>query len=213
MSTKKLKQKSSKPFTNPFLSKIFQESVPPLGGIGRVKSRSTSNLLPLKLVCSRFSKNNKYLNKFYLLLLLIVPVFPTLAQEQSLDCKEELWSQKSETIATEIGKKEIAIPSLWWAKKHYDPFGGKLISNWLAYPAENRIDLIVNRQLWSSMDYLSRYRFVNQFGMVTREYGYSLRVVNQEQKCLATYYYDASINPPKWEINLDTNGQSSLQLD
>ncbi|MBR8828562.1 MAG: hypothetical protein DSM107014_11805 [Gomphosphaeria aponina SAG 52.96 = DSM 107014] len=155
----------------------------------------------------------KYFKKIPLLLFLIFPLFPTSAQTQPVGCDGELWLQKSEIMATETAKGEVTIPNFWWAKEQYDPFGGKLVRDWLTYPEEKRIDLVVNREFWSLMDYLGRYRFVNQFGMVAREYGYSLRVFNQQEKCLAIYAYDNSSNPPKWEINLEPNGQNSLQFD
>ncbi|MCG4880622.1 hypothetical protein L0P06_11165, partial [Amedibacillus dolichus] len=79
-------------------------------------------------------------------------------------------------------------PSIWWAKEQ---FGGKLLDNWLAYPAKEksvaRIDLIVNRQIWSLLDYVERYEFVNNFCNVARDYGYNVRVFNYQQELLATY--------------------------
>ena len=100
----------------------------------------------------------------------------------------------------------------WWAAEQFDPFGGKLIQNWLTYPKKQQVNLVVNWQLWTLLDYLGRYRFVNQFGTVARRYGYSLNVFNQKEQCLATYQYNTLSNPPKWELNLETLGQDSLQV-
>ncbi len=121
---------------------------------------------------------------------------------------------KEDTVASNqnITVASISLPSLWWASKQFDPFGGRLINNWLAYPDLKQIDLTVNWRLWTLLDYLGRYRFLNQFGTVAREYGYGLRVFNQQKQCLGIYEYNSTSNPPKWEIKLESSGQDSLQV-
>ncbi len=86
-----------------------------------------------------------------------------------------------------ISMKGLAKPSLWWDTEQFDPFEGQLVNGWLAFPKEQRIDLIVNRQLWSLMDYIQRYRYVNQLGTVARGYQYDLRILTNPNRCLATY--------------------------
>lgn len=108
---------------------------------------------------------------------------------------------------------DITEASFWWTIEQFDPFGGKLVQNWLAHPKKQQIDLVVNWQLWTLLDYLGRYRFVNQFGTVARKYGYSLNIFNQKEQCLATYKYNAVSNPPKWELYLERLGQDSLQIE
>ncbi len=103
--------------------------------------------------------------------------------------------------------------SFWWAAEQFDPFGGKLVQNWLAYPKRQQINLIVNWQLWTMLDYLGRYRFVNQFGTVARKYGYNLNIFNQKEQCLASYKYSRVSNPPKWELHLEKLGEDSLQVE
>lgn len=100
----------------------------------------------------------------------------------------------------------------WWAAEQFDPFDGELVQNWLTYPQQNQIDLVVNWHLWNLLDYLERYRFVNQFGTVAREYGYGLNIFNQKEECLATYKYNSVSTPPKWELYLEKLGQDSLQV-
>lgn len=112
-----------------------------------------------------------------------------------------------------ISVASIAVPSLWWAIEQFDPFGGKLIDDWLTYPRIKQIDLTVNWQLWTLLDYLGRYRFINQFGTVAREHGYSLRIFNQQQQCLALYEYNDRTYPPKWEITIEGLGEDSLQIE
>ena len=107
----------------------------------------------------------------------------------------------------------ITRPSLWWARQQFDPFGGRLINNWLAYPQVRQINLIVNWQLWTLLDYVGRYRFVNQFGTVARKYGYELHIFDQQKQCLASYQYNPESFPPKWEINLEQSDKDSLQIE
>ena len=123
-------------------------------------------------------------------------------------------SQKGEVIAERnIATSSFIVPSLSWAREQFDPFNGRLINNWLANDQLKQIDLTVNWQLWTLLDYLGRYRFINQLGTVAREYDYNLRIINQQKQCLATYQYELDSNPPKWEINLDGLGQDSLQVE
>ena len=119
---------------------------------------------------------------------------------------------QSIVTADTISQTQLTIPSLWWVRQQFDPFGGKLITNWLAYAEKKRIDLIVNRQLWSLMDYIDHYRLVNNFGTVARQYGYNLRVFNQKKICLAVYYYDSSVSPPRWQLKFSAYSQRGLGL-
>jgi hypothetical protein len=128
-------------------------------------------------------------------------------------------SSNGSTIREDANKTEpkialagFAIPSLWWAKEQFDPFEGRLIHNWLTNTQIKQIDLTVNWQLWTLLDYLGRYRFINQFGTVARQYGYSLRIFNQQQQCLALYEYNDAVSPPKWEIKIEGIGQDSLPV-
>ncbi len=117
----------------------------------------------------------------------------------------EQLAQRGIITANTISQRSINIPSLWWAREQIDPYRGRLVINWLAYSEEKRIDLIVNRQLWSLLDYLNRYRFLHQFGTVARGYEYNLRVFNQQQQCLATYTCDYTMDIPGCKIKLDSD--------
>ncbi len=121
-------------------------------------------------------------------------------------------SQDKQSFESKVALAGISIPSLWWAREQFDPFGGKLISNWLTNTKVKQIDLVVNWQFWTLLDYLGRYRFINQFGTVAREHGYDLRIFNQQRQCLALYEYNQVTNPPKWEIKIEGFGQESLQV-
>ncbi|MFE1748532.1 hypothetical protein [Coleofasciculus sp. H7-2] len=119
---------------------------------------------------------------------------------------------RSEVIrADSMSQAKPTIPSLWWAEEQ---FGGKLLENWLAYPNRQRVDLVVNRQLWSLLNYMGRYSFVNSFGTVARDYGYNTRVfiANQPQEPLATYTCNFSTSPPVCNLDIVASGQDSLRV-
>jgi hypothetical protein len=83
-----------------------------------------------------------------------------------------------------LSQAEKSVPSLWLAQKL---FGGKLLDRWFVDPGNTWVIIIVNRQLWSLLDYMERYQFVNRFGTVAREYGYNVRVCNRQGTALAVY--------------------------
>lgn len=77
------------------------------------------------------------------------------------------------TILTDksISPEEMNMPTLWWVKEQYAAkagFGARMIRSWSTFSNPDRalcrVDLVVNRQLWSLLDYLQRYEFVNQVG-------------------------------------------------
>ena len=111
-----------------------------------------------------------------------------------------------------ISQDDLTNPSLWWAKEQ---FGGDLLSNWLAYPAQNgdsgRIDLLVNRQNWNSLDYIQQYEFVYHFGTDAMDRGYNLRVLNEQKQLLATYSCDFRIVPTQCDIELDATSKSMIR--
>jgi hypothetical protein len=114
--------------------------------------------------------------------------------------------------AETISQERMSVPSLWWAKEKIDTYQGKLIDNWLAYPYQKRIDLIVNWQIWDVLDYLQKYALVNDYGMVARSYGYNLRVFDRQSNCLALYYYDDRSTPPQWKIYFNSSELNGWQL-
>ncbi len=87
-----------------------------------------------------------------------------------------------------ISQDGLTTPSLWWTQNQ---FGGKLLEHWLAYiggsETPRRVDMVVDRQLWGLSTYLQRYTFVNQFGSAAKDFGYSLRVFNDQGEPLASY--------------------------
>lgn len=94
---------------------------------------------------------------------------------------------------TSISQDGLTRPSLWWIQDQIaaqNKYSAKLIDNWLACNPPNqpnRVDVLVNSQLWSSLDFFDRYEFINRFGSVATGFGYNLRVVNPEGNLLAAY--------------------------
>ncbi|MEC4983716.1 MAG: hypothetical protein SAK42_06445 [Oscillatoria sp. PMC 1076.18] len=121
-------------------------------------------------------------------------------------------SDRNVVTASSTTPTRLSTPSLWWAREQFDTFNGKLINNWIAYPDEARIDLIVNRQYWTFYNYLDRYRFINQFGTVARNYGYSLRIFNQQGDCLATYGCNFTAKSNQCHLDLDPMDNAGFQL-
>lgn len=93
--------------------------------------------------------------------------------------------------ANRISLTQLTVPSLWWLREQIsdqDVYGNKLLENWLAYPNSGsrpgRVDLVVNRQSWSLLDYLDRYAFIHVFGKAARDYGYNVRVFDGQATLL-----------------------------
>ncbi|XHX77775.1 MAG: hypothetical protein RBJ76_25620 [Stenomitos frigidus ULC029] len=107
--------------------------------------------------------------------------------------------------ANTVSPTQLTVPSLWWLRDQLadqETYGNRLLENWLAYPTggssrPGRVDLVVNRQLWSLLDYLDRYAFIHRFGEVARDYGYNVRVFDGNATLLGASTCDFST------INID----------
>jgi hypothetical protein len=88
---------------------------------------------------------------------------------------------------------DLTLPSLWWIQDQLSAsqFSNRLLEKWLACPAQGktarRVDVLVNTQAWTLLDYWERYEFVHRLGSVAAGYGYTLRVLNRQQAVLAAY--------------------------
>jgi hypothetical protein len=113
--------------------------------------------------------------------------------------------------ANTIDLKGLTTPSLWWAKENSE---NKLLDNWIAYPTSRqepgRVDLIVNQQIWSLLNYLERYSFVNRLGSQVRKEGYNVRVFNYQQDMLATYTCNFNTSPTLCNIQMNTQNMVRL---
>ncbi len=149
---------------------------------------------------------------------LLVP--PSLAQTRSIPSPSsaplelDLLTKPKDYIitATTIHPEGLTVPSLWWAQQNSEK---KLLDNWIAYPASNkepaRVDLIVNQQIWSLLEYVERYDFVNRLGSAARNFGYNVRVFNYQKEPLATYTCNFSTSPALCSIQTTINNKIGLQ--
>lgn len=136
-----------------------------------------------------------------------------LTASESARLKEKGKPSKDKVVtANTISQTGVTLPSLWWAKERLAPFEGKLIANWIANQDKKHINLVVNDQLWSLLDYIERYSFINEFGAVAREYNYNLSISTQQQDCLATYTCNFSTVPPRCEIDFRREDSDSLRM-
>lgn len=85
---------------------------------------------------------------------------------------------------------QMSSPSLVLIQDNLgDRYGSdRLVEQWQAYRVNeqglsgesfstlNYVDVIVNQRIWNLLSYFERYAFILQFGLATKDYGYSLRV-------------------------------------
>jgi hypothetical protein len=124
---------------------------------------------------------------------------------------EKLKIPKGVITADTIDLAKLTVPSLWWAKENSE---NKLLDNWIAYPSTQgepaRVDLIVNQQIWTLLDYLERYEFVNRVGNDIRNYGYNLRVFNYQQEFLGSYTCSFAAGKSDCDINMNSQNQLGM---
>ena len=159
---------------------------------------------------------------FSLLLTIIIalPVAPSLAQRppipspSSAPLELELLTKPKDYVITAntIHLEGLTVPSLWWAQQNSEK---KLLDNWIAYPASDkepaRVDLIVNQQIWSLLEYVERYDFVNRLGSAARNFGYNVRVFNYQKEPLATYTCNFNTSPALCSIQTSIKKKIGLQ--
>lgn len=99
--------------------------------------------------------------------------------------------------SSSLSTTELTVPSLWWNRLQsiaYTRYDGKLIEDWFTCPLEGdqvgTIDILVNRQVWSLMDYLDRYAFLHDYGTAAREFGYNIRVIDNRDVIYGGYACD-----------------------
>ncbi|QKQ77945.1 hypothetical protein FBB35_26105 [Nostoc sp. TCL240-02] len=149
---------------------------------------------------------------------LLVP--PSQAQTHSIPSPSnaplelELLTKPKDYIITAntIHPEGLTVPSLWWAQQNSEK---KLLDNWIAYPASDkepaRVDLIVNQQIWSLLEYIERYDFINRLGSAARNFGYNVRVFNYQKEPLATYTCNFSTSPALCSIQTNVKNKIGLQ--
>jgi hypothetical protein len=108
---------------------------------------------------------------------------------------------------------------LWWTKEQIEAElrSSKLISRW-ALSTDNPIpsalptgpatlDVTINSQVWSVLDYFGRYEFANTFGIKAHELGYGLRIMTDRGLVLGQYHCAPIAQPSQCRVQLDSLGQ------
>ncbi|MFB2839598.1 hypothetical protein [Floridanema evergladense] len=106
----------------------------------------------------------------------------------------------------DISQTGITRPSIWWAEQR---FGNLLLDYWFTCPGDRRVYLIVNRQIWNSLNYVDRYAFVNHFGLYSRTAEYNVEVLNPQLENLAAYRCKYGINPNICQLWVESFGNYS----
>lgn len=147
----------------------------------------------------------------------VLPIKSTPAETNSIQSPSQaplelgLLNKPNNSVITAntINPDKLTIPSLWLAKENSE---GKLLDNWIAYPATEqepaRVDLVVNQQFWTLLDYLERYDFVNRLGSAARNNSYNVRVFNYQKEFLAAYTCNFNTSPAFCSIQM--NAQNKL---
>lgn len=115
-----------------------------------------------------------------------------------------------DTIVTadSVSAAAITLPSFWWTSEQ---FPAKLVTNWIADANAKEVFLLVNPQYWNILDYVDRYRLVNRFGRVARDYGYNLQLCTPQKVTLANYtcnLQDPQASCQIWFNDLNREGLS-----
>ncbi|HEY9763076.1 MAG TPA: hypothetical protein V6D07_11165 [Trichocoleus sp.] len=106
--------------------------------------------------------------------------FPTISRfNNEFESRIDTTTQVSDETTSDT---HPTLPSLWWSRDQLPRRlgGNRLINSWLAYrildPSVRVVDVSVNSQIWSILNYTERYAVLNQFGTAAKDYGYSLRI-------------------------------------
>ncbi|MEM8603032.1 MAG: hypothetical protein AAGF24_04275 [Cyanobacteria bacterium P01_H01_bin.121] len=112
------------------------------------------------------------------------------------DCPQDFAELPPGSILTSeaICPEGLTPPSLWWSQmllQARSPQLSKLVTQWLTFlplaSEPGRVDLVVNSQLWSALDYLERYEIVNNIGLAAKMFNYNTRLFNANGDLLSSY--------------------------
>ncbi len=124
-----------------------------------------------------------------------------------------------------IAERGLTVPSLWLVEEllaEEERFRAeqsergtllyyKLLENWFVEQDRRWVDLVVNRQLWSLLDYLERYDFINRVGTVAKDFNYNTRVCNDRGVVVGIYRCDTNPSTLPCRIELDASGPGGLR--
>jgi hypothetical protein len=109
--------------------------------------------------------------------------------------------------ADTVSSKGMTLPSLWWTNEQ---FPAKLVTNWIADSTDKQIYLLINARYWNVLDYIDRYRLVDQFGRVAQGYGYNLQLCSSQKAVLARYTCGEGESQASCQISLKATGQAGM---
>ncbi len=122
------------------------------------------------------------------------------------------------TTESSMSESGLTVPSFWWLRDEISAqaqFGRRLIDRWLACPGtngqSNRVDFLVNQQVWSLLDYLERYQFVHRLGTVAGDYRHNVRVFNRQGSLLAAYTCAFNTDVANTKETVDTLKSGTLK--
>jgi len=105
---------------------------------------------------------------------------------------------------SDVSQSDLSAPSLWWRVAE---IGDRLLTDWLIYPDDRRVDVVVDPQRWNWMSYLDHYRVMMQLANETQPHGYSVRVFDPQEPTqpLASYTCDRPEPPEQFAGLLEDN--------
>jgi hypothetical protein len=135
------------------------------------------------------------------------PNSPDRAGVRSQDRQSELWWTK-EQIESELRSSKLI--SRWaLSTDSPNPLASSLTSPLTSpsAPGPATLDVTINSQVWSLLDYFGRYEFANTLGIKAHELGYGLRIMSDRGLLLGQYRCVTIAPPSQCRVQLDSVGQ------
>jgi hypothetical protein len=108
-------------------------------------------------------------------------VFPTATLPNAEEFNQHIVDGSLSSDSRRPSPDAKTLPSFWWNRDALaDRLGGRrLVQSWISYEIEDSsmavVDVMVNPQMWSVLNYNERFAVLNQFGTAARDFGYNLR--------------------------------------
>lgn len=117
--------------------------------------------------------------------------------------------------ADTVSAEGMTLPSFWWMSEQLPE---KLVTNWIANRQQQQVYVLVNARYWNMLDYVEKYRTIDQFGRVAQGYGYNLRLCSSQKIVMASYScnstnnFQANLPRTSCQLWLNPGGQNGLGL-
>lgn len=117
--------------------------------------------------------------------------------------------------ADTVSAEGMTLPSFWWMSEQLP---AKLVTNWIANRKHQQVYVLVNSRYWNTLDYIEKYRTIDQFGRVAQGYGYNLKLCSSQKIIMASYSCNSTDNSPanlprtSCQLWLSPSGQNGLGL-